>query len=92
MNSLKSHITLILALLSIIISIFFYQTFSDILKKYQKKLTSNYYITVVSSKQLKTLKHPLIEKIIPIPIKNQLNKLKSEFPNLDFEGISLPYF
>ncbi len=92
MNSLKSHISLILALLSIIVSIFLYQTFNQILNKYQKNITSNYYITIVSTKKIDKLNYPLIEKIEPIPLNRQLKKLKREFPNLDFSNIALPHF
>ena len=92
MNSLKSHISLILALLSIIVSVFLYQTFNQILKKYQKNITTNYYITIVSTKKITTLNYPLIEKIEQIPINSQLKKLRKDFPNLDFANITLPYF
>jgi len=90
MSSLKSHLTLILALISIMLSIFFYRTFNEILKKYKQSIIDNYSIVIVSSKKIEKLN--INAKIIPINISNQLKKLKKEYKNIDFSNITLPYF
>ena len=90
MSSLKSHLTLILALISIMLSIFFYRTFNEILKKYKQSIIDNYSIVIVSSKKIEKL--DINAKIIPIDISNQLKKLKKEYKNIDFSNITLPYF
>ncbi len=90
MSSLKSHLTLILALISIMLSIFFYRTFNEILKKYKQSIIDNYSIVIVSSKKIEKLN--INAKIIPIDISNQLKKLKKEYKNIDFSNITLPYF
>jgi len=90
MNSLKSHLTLILALISIMLSIFFYRTFNEILKKYKQSIIDNYSIVIVSSKKIEKLN--INANIIPINISNQFKKLKKEYKNIDFSNITLPYF
>jgi len=90
MSSLKSHLTLILALISIMLSIFFYRSFNEILKKYKQSIIDNYSIVIVSSKKIEKLN--INAKIIPIDISNQLKKLKKEYKNIDFSNITLPYF
>jgi cell division transport system permease protein len=92
MNSLKSHISLILALVSILLSIFLYITFSKILQKYQQNIVNNYSIAIVSDKPIKKLNIPEIEKIEPINIDNYVEKLKQNFPNINFKNINFPYF
>jgi cell division transport system permease protein len=92
MNSLKSHISLILALVSILFSMFLFITFSDILKKYQNNIVSNYSIAVVSDKPIKKLNIKEIKSIQPIDINSYIQKLKKNFPNIDFNKIQFPYF
>jgi cell division transport system permease protein len=92
MNSLKSHISLILALVSILLSIFLYVTFSEILQKYQKNIVNNYSITVVSDKPIDKLNIKEVEKIEPINIDGYIQKLKQNFQNIDFSNIKFPYF
>jgi cell division transport system permease protein len=92
MNSLKSHISLILALVSILLSVFLYITFSQILNKYQKNIVNNYSIAVVSDKPIYKLNIKEIEKIEPIDIKSYIKKLKKSFHNVDFNNIKFPYF
>ncbi|WP_024789982.1 FtsX-like permease family protein [Lebetimonas sp. JH292] len=92
MNSLKSHISLILALISILLSIFFYVTFSEILKKYQKSIVNNYSIAIVTDSPVESLKIKEIEKIEPININSYIQKLKKNFTNIDFDSIKFPYF
>lgn len=92
MNSLKSHISLILALVSILFSIFLFTTFSKILNKYQNNIVNNYSIAIVSNKPVEKLNIPEIKNIKPIKINSYIEKLKSNFPNIDFKNIKFPYF
>jgi cell division transport system permease protein len=92
MNSLKSHISLILALVSILFSIFLFITFSKILKTYQNNIVNNYSIAIVSSKPVEKLDIEEIKSITPIDIDTYVKKLKKNFPNIDFNNIKFPYF
>ena len=92
MSSLRSHISLILALVSIMISIFLFRIFSEILKKYERNIVDNYSIIIVSSKPLKTIPLENISTIDLIDIKEEIEKLKKSYKNIDFKGIRLPYF
>jgi cell division transport system permease protein len=92
LNSLKSHISLILALVSILFSIFLFTTFSKILNKYQNNIVNNYSIAIVSNKPVEKLNIPEIKNIKPIKINSYIEKLKSNFPNIDFKNIKFPYF
>jgi len=92
MNSLKSHISLILALVSILITIFLYITFSQILIKYQNNITNNYSITIVSTKKIDNLKIQEIKEISPINTNAYIKNLQKNFPNINFNDIQFPYF
>jgi cell division transport system permease protein len=92
LNSLRSHITLILALISILFSIFLFINFSNILKSYKIHLINNYSIVIVSEKPIESIDIPQIEKIEPINIDNYINKLKENFKNIDFSKIQFPHF
>jgi len=92
MNSLKSHISLILALVSILITVFLYTVFSDILIKYQKNITNNYSITIVSTKKISSLNISEIKQIKPINTASYIENLKKNFPNIDFKNVKFPYF
>ena len=90
MSSLKSHITLILALISILFSIFLFRVFSQVLFKYKQSIIDNYSIVIVSKKPIKNIDN--LGKLETINIQNELNKLKKQYKNIDFSNISLPYF
>jgi len=92
MNSLKSHISLILALVSILMTVFLYTIFSQILLKYQKNITNNYSITIVSTQKIEHLKLAEIKKIEQINTSSYIKTLKKKFPNIDFNDIRFPYF
>jgi len=92
MNSLKSHISLILALSSIMISIFLFRVFSNIVQKYESKIINNYAIIIVSERPINQLFIPNIKSITPIDISKEIDKLKKTYKNIDFSGIKLPYF
>ena len=92
MSSLKSHITLILALISILFSIFLFRVFSQLLFKYKQNIIENYSIVIVSQKPLKNSDINNLGTLKTIPIKNEVNKLKQKYPNIDFSNINLPFF
>ncbi|QCT95119.1 hypothetical protein FE773_07930 [Caminibacter mediatlanticus TB-2] len=92
MNYLKSHITLILSLISILISIFMFRTFDNILKLYEQNIVNNYSIVVVSDSIINNLDIPQIKKIEKIDIKEQISALQQKYPNINFKNIKLPYF
>ncbi len=92
MSSLKSHLTLILALISILFSIFLFKTFSQILFKYKQNIIDNYSIVVVSTKKLTAIDINNIGKLEKIDINNELKQLQRKYKNIDFSNIQLPYF
>jgi len=92
MSSLKSHITLILALVSILFSIFLFRVFSQILELYQQSIVSNYSIVIVSSEKIKSLNVPFIKEVTPIDTKAQIATIKKRFKNINLQNIKLPYF
>ena len=92
MSYLKSHITLILALTSILLSIFLFRSFNKILELYEKNIVNNYSIVIVSSSKIESLNMPEISGIKEINIKNQINKLQKKYKNIDFKNITFPYF
>jgi len=92
MNYLKSHITLVLALISIMMSIFMYRIFLQIFTEYKKNIIDNYSIVIVSNKKINKLNLNKIEEVIPIDITNNLKKLQKEYKNINFKGIKIPYF
>jgi len=92
MSSLKSHITLILALISILFSIFLFRVFSEVLNLYQKNIVDNYSIVIVSTSKIDSVNIPIVEKTIPIDTTKQVKTLKRKFKNIDFSKVQLPYF
>jgi len=93
MNSLKSHAALILALVSILSSIFLFRLFNNIMMKYQHNILNNYSIVIVSEKEINNLNEiKEIEKIEKIDITKQLEYMKRKFKNLNLESIKMPYF
>ncbi|AZV46223.1 hypothetical protein C3L23_02725 [Nautilia sp. PV-1] len=92
MNSLKSHFALILALVSILLSIFLFRLFNDILHQYQQNILNNYSIVVVSDKEITHLDIKDIGKIEKIDISRQLNYMKRKFKNINLDEIKMPYF
>ncbi|ACM92449.1 putative cell division protein FtsX [Nautilia profundicola AmH] len=92
MNSLKSHAALILALISILISIFLFRLFNNVLHQYQQNILNNYSIVIVSEKEINHLDIKEIGKIEKIDISKQLNSMKRKFKNLNLASIKMPYF
>jgi len=92
MSSLKSHFALIAALVSILISIFLFRLFNDILYRYQQNILNNYSIVIVSEKKITHLDLKEINSIEKIDISKQLNYMKKKFKNIDLSAIKMPYF
>jgi len=92
MNSLKSHAALIMALVSILVSIFLFRLFNNILHQYQQNILNNYSIVIVSEKELNRIDLKEIDKIEPIDISRQLNYMKKKFKNINLDSIKMPYF
>jgi len=92
MNSLKSHLTLILALIAIMLSIFLFRIFSNIMHLYQKNIVNNYSIVVVSTKPLTSLDIPQISSINPVNINSEIKRLKEKYKNIDFSNLQIPFF
>jgi len=92
MNSLKSHFALILALVSILLSIFLFRLFNNILQQYQQNILNNYSIVIVSEKEITHLDIPEIGKIEKIDISRQVEGMKRKFRNIDLSTIKMPYF
>jgi len=92
MNSLKSHLTLILALISILFSIFLFRTFSQILFKYKQNIIDNYSIVIVSTSTLTKPDINNLGELKEINIENELNKLSQKYKNINFSNITLPHF
>jgi len=93
MSFLKSHLTLICALISILISTFLFRLFSNILVTYEKNILNNYSIIIVSTKEIDKLEDlKEIKKIEKIDITNQVEQIKNRFPTLSFNDMKLPFF
>ena len=92
MNSLKSHLTLILALIAIMLSIFLFRIFSHIMYLYQKNIVDNYSIIIVSTKPITSLNIPQISSIQPININSEIKKLKKKYQNINFSNLKIPFF
>lgn len=92
MNSFKSHFSLILALVSILLSIFLFRLFNDILHQYRQNILNNYSIVVVSEKKITHIDVRDVGKIEKIDISKQLNRMKNRFKNINLSAIKMPYF
>jgi len=92
MSSLKSHLTLILALISILFSVFLFKTFSQILEKYKQNIIDNYSIVIVSTSTLSKPDTDNLGELEEIDIKNEISKLKRKYKNIDFSNITMPHF
>ena len=93
MSFLKSHLTLICALIAILISTFLFRLFSNILVTYEKTILNNYSIIIVSKKEIDKLENlKEIKKIEKIDITNQIEQIKNKFPSLSLNNMKLPFF
>ena len=94
MKYLKNHLSLILALVSILFSMEIYFIFTKVVENYSKKIASNYSIIIVSQKPIKALQFPDISKVEAIDITPSLKKLTNNLEGFDLKEIEsqLPYF
>ena len=92
MNFLKSHLTLISALISILISVFLFRLFSNVLITYEKSILNNYSIVIASTREVSYLDIKEIKKIEKINIKDQVDQIKKRFPIISLNEIKLPFF
>jgi len=92
MSSLKSHITLIMSLVSILISIFFFKIFNTVLNEYQHNIVHNYSIVIVSDKEITSPPIKAAESIEKIDISAQLKEIQKKFKNINLSNIQMPYF
>ena len=92
MNFLKSHLTLISALIFILVSVFLFRLFSTILSTYEKTILNNYSIAIVSTKEINYLDIKEIKKIEKIDIKDQINQMKKKFSTISLDDVKLPFF
>jgi len=94
MKSLKNHIFLTFALVSIFFSIEIYLIFNKIVDKYEDKIVKNYSVLVVSKTEIKKLNLGNVLKIEQIDIKDNVSHLKEQLKNFDISKLqhSLPYF
>jgi len=94
MNYLKNHLSLILALVSILFSIEIYFIFNKIVTNYSQKIANNYTVIIVTKKPLKNLHFEEISKIEPINIGDSLKNLKQNLQGFDINKLKseLPYF
>ena len=92
MNFLKSHLTLISALIFILVSVFLFRLFSTILSTYEKTILNNYSIAIVSTKEINHLDIKEIKKIEKIDIKDQINQMKKKFSTISLDDVKLPFF
>ena len=92
MSSLKSHLALISALVSILVSVFLFRLFSNILITYEKNILNNYSIVIVSTKEINHLDLKEVQKIEKINIEHQIDQIKEKFPTLSFNKVKLPFF
>jgi len=89
----KSHFTLVLSLVTILSSIFFYRLFREVNVEYQLSLVDQSSIVVVSTQPIKKVPLPqYFNQIEPINPEKELNRIKSRFPDIDFSKVQLPYF
>jgi len=98
MKSLKNHISLVIALLSILFSIQVFAIVDRSINAYKDNLSNNYSIVVVSQKIIDEksliLKQPLISSVTPISPDDVIEKLNSGIKKKDKEllKVSLPKF
>jgi len=92
MSSLKSHLALISALISILASVFLFRLFSSVLTNYEKTILNSYSIIVVSTRDVNYLDIKEIKKMEKIDIKEQLNQIKKRFSTLSLDEVKLPFF
>jgi len=98
MKSLKNHLSLVIALLSILFSLQTFIVVERSIDAYKENLANNYSLVAVSQKNLNAKiiknKNPLIKEILPLSPDKVIKKLNSgiDKKNLDLLKLSLPKF
>jgi len=94
MKFLKSHLSLIIALLAILFSIEVYKVFNKIVDTYEDKIVNEYSVVVVSDKTISKLQNPYIATISEINVTNSVKSMQSQGLGIDTKTIlhSLPHF
>lgn len=98
MKSLKNHISLIIALFTVLFSVQIYVAVDRAIIAYEERLKNDYSIIVVANKSLNEAEFKaldnLIERSQPIPTDQVLERLKGEMSkkNLDLLKVTLPKF
>jgi len=92
MKHLKSHLFLVLALVSILFSIETYFIFSKIVLNYEKKIAKNYTMLIVSKTKITGINFANISKIEELDISENLKNIKVSMLDLKKIREKLPYF
>ncbi|MDD5051596.1 MAG: cell division protein FtsX [Sulfuricurvum sp.] len=98
MKSLKNHISLIIALFTVLFSVQIYVSVDRTIAAYETRLKNDYSIIVVSSKLLNVSEFKAMDNLIdrsePIATDQVLERLKAEMSqkNLDLLKLTLPKF
>jgi cell division transport system permease protein len=98
MNTIKNHLSLILALISMLIAIQSVISLNKMIKEYQNELTNNYSLVVVASVELNLAKlqtiSPYINRFAAIDSNTTISALKGNLSsaNIALLKVSLPKF
>ncbi len=98
MKSLKNHISLIIALFTVLFAVQIYVAVDRTIAAYENRLKNDYSIIVVSNKTLSATEFKALDNIIDrsesIPTDQVLERLKGEMSkkNLDLLKVTLPKF
>ncbi len=98
MKSLKNHISLIIALFTVLFSVQIYVAVDRTIAAYENRLKNDYSIIVVSNKLLTPAEFKamdsMIERSEPIPTDQVLNRLQGEMTkkNMELLKLTLPKF
>jgi cell division transport system permease protein len=98
MKSVKNHLSLVIALLSILFSIQIFIIVDRSISSYKENLALNYSVVVVSQKQLDAKKlikeNPIIAKVTKLSPDNIIKRLDTGMSskNIDFLKLTLPKF
>ena len=98
MKSFKNHLSLVIALVSILMTIQIFNIVERSIDAYKDKLTKNYSLVVVSQNKLVEkelqLKMPLIASLVELSADNVIKKLNTKISksNLELLKVTLPKF
>ena len=98
MKSVKNHLSLILALVSILFAMQTLTVTNRAMDAYERNLKENYSLVIVSNKKLDAVsvrkKSPLIAKIEEISVDDAIKKIDSSISkkNMELRQLTLPHF